>query len=119
MTSFNVVQVSDTHISQSHAYFIHNWECFLEEMDALRPDLVVHSGDVTFNGPDAPEEIAFGRAQLERLPCPYLVVPGNHDVGEPPPVARLDQPVTEERMARWSEQFESCPLWCCQGVPNR
>jgi len=61
MTAFTIVQVSDTHLSRTHAYFQDNWEVFLDEMAALKPDLVLHSGDVSFNGPDAPDDLAFAR----------------------------------------------------------
>ena len=105
MTALTIVQVSDTHLSRTHAYFQDNWEVFLDEMAALRPDLVLHSGDVSFNGPDAPDDIVFAREQIERLTVPWLAVPGNHDVGEPGNRPRLKQPVTRERLAVWRETF--------------
>ena len=61
MSSHSVVQVSDTHLSPTHGYFYDNWLVFLEEMDALGPDLVLHTGDLCFNAPDEPEDL--GRVQ--------------------------------------------------------
>jgi galactonate dehydratase len=37
--TFRVVQVSDTHLSETHAYFIDNYDVFVEEMRALREAL--------------------------------------------------------------------------------
>ena len=105
MSRYTVVQVSDTHLSGTHAYFQDNWDAFVIEMVELRPDLVIHSGDVTFNAPDAPEDLVFARQQLDRLPCPWLAIPGNHDVGEPGENPRLGQPVNAERLGRWRTQF--------------
>ncbi|MFN4089828.1 MAG: metallophosphoesterase family protein [Alphaproteobacteria bacterium] len=105
MAAFTVVQVSDTHLSRTHAYFQDNWEAFLGEMADLRPDLVLHSGDVSFNGPDAPDDIAFAREQIGRLAVPWVAIPGNHDIGEPGSRPRLKQPVTSERLAVWRDAF--------------
>lgn len=44
---------------------------------SLRPDLVLHTGDVTHNA-TIPEARA-AKTILDRLECPYYVVPGNHD----------------------------------------
>ena len=54
MSSYTVVQVSDTHLSRTHGYFYDNWLAFLAEMEALTPDLVLHCGDLRFNAPYAP-----------------------------------------------------------------
>jgi len=47
-------------------------------LEALRPDLVVVSGDLTQRA--KLEQFQAARAFLETLPNPQLVVPGNHDV---------------------------------------
>jgi 3',5'-cyclic AMP phosphodiesterase CpdA len=98
-----IVQVSDTHLSETHAYFMDNFDVFVAEMDALQPDLIVHTGDVTFNGPDRPADFSFAVTEFRRLPCPVLAVAGNHDVGEAPRHARLNQPLTDERIAAWTK----------------
>lgn len=100
-----IVQVSDTHLSESHAYFIDNFDVFVAEMQDLKPDLIVHSGDVSFNGPANRADLAFARAQLERLPAPVLALAGNHDIGEAPPFSRLNQPVDAGRMGAWADTF--------------
>lgn len=106
---FTIVQVSDTHLSETHAYFIENYRIFEEEMAQLKPDLIVHTGDISFNGPVRPGDLAFAISQLDRLPAPIRVLAGNHDVGEAPRHSRLDQPVNDARIKAWREQIG--PLW--------
>ena len=105
MSTNTIVQVSDTHLSRTHGYFHDNWLAFLAEMEALQPDLVVHSGDLSFNTPDVAEDLDFSRAQMDRLTCPWLAIPGNHDVGEPGEHPRLGQPITNELLAQWARCF--------------
>ncbi|MDX1485760.1 MAG: metallophosphoesterase [Alphaproteobacteria bacterium] len=112
MTVRHLVQVTDTHLSRTHAYFVDNWEVFVAEMQADPPDLIVWTGDVSLRGSDEEADLAFARGQIERLPVPVLVLPGNHDIGDPPPSPRLERPVTEERLARWERQFG--PGWWAQ-----
>jgi 3',5'-cyclic AMP phosphodiesterase CpdA len=50
----------------------------LREVKALTPDLVVVSGDLTQRA--RKHQFQQAKAFLDRLPDPYLVIPGNHDV---------------------------------------
>ena len=54
--TFVVLQVSDTHLSATHAYFTDNWQVFVDEVRALAPDLVINTGDFSFNGPAVVED---------------------------------------------------------------
>lgn len=105
MSSATVVLVSDSHLGRDHAYFQDNWEAFLIEMEELKPDLVIHAGDVSFNGPDAPDDIRFAKEQIARLRVPWVAIPGNHDIGEPGDNPRLKQPITPARLDVWHEAF--------------
>jgi 3',5'-cyclic AMP phosphodiesterase CpdA len=107
MSTFRLVQISDTHLSRSHAYFQDNWEACITHLCDDPPDLVVLSGDIAFNAPDVPDDLAFAREQFERLPVPWLVIPGNHDVGEPGENPRLGQKISSESIAIWKQQFET------------
>jgi 3',5'-cyclic AMP phosphodiesterase CpdA len=102
--TFTIVQVSDTHLSETHAYFFDNFRVFAEEMALLKPDLIVHTGDISFNGPARPADLDFAMAQLSRLPARLRIVAGNHDVGEAPRHSRLEQPLTDQRLAAWQER---------------
>lgn len=107
--SITIVQVSDTHLSETHAYFIDNYRVFEEEMARLKPDLIVHTGDISFNGPARPDDLVFAASQLRRLHAPLRVLAGNHDVGEAPGHSRLDQPLNDARIKAWRDHVG--PLW--------
>lgn len=86
-----IILVSDMHLSRARPFFQFNWEIFLQAMRADPPDLVLAGGDVALNAPSHPDDLAYAREQLDRLPCPWLMVPGNHDVGNnPPPPETID-----------------------------
>jgi 3',5'-cyclic AMP phosphodiesterase CpdA len=109
--AIRIVQVSDTHVSRKRAYFVDNWDVFVDEMNRQPPDLIVHSGDVSFDGAGDEDDIAFARQQKDRLRVPWLAIPGNHDIGESPLAVRLQQPVDTERIARWQRHY-GAGRWC-------
>ena len=78
---------------------------------AQPPDLIVHSGDVSFDGAGDEDDVAFARLQKDRLPAPWIAIPGNHDAGESPLAVRLGQPIDAERIARWQRHF-GASRWC-------
>lgn len=100
-----IAQIADMHLSPSHAYFFDNWEVVLNELNSDPPDLVVVDGDVSFNGADELQDLEFAREQLDRIRAPWVVLPGNHDIGDHPHSKKLDQPVNEERLRRWIDVF--------------
>ena len=100
-----VMQVSDTHLSPHRAYAQHNWDRFLEFVEREQPDLVVHTGDVVLDSPDDAADRHYGRGQLDRLPVPWLAVPGNHDIGDTCPSPWMGEEVTPERMAAYLASF--------------
>ena len=112
--SIRVVQVSDTHLSSKRAYFHDNWEVFLAEMAADPPDLVVSSGDMSFDGADDDDDLAFARAEHDKLAAPWIAIPGNHDIGESAMAVRLDQPIDDTRIARWRRIVG--PQWWVEDV---
>lgn len=70
-----IVQVSDLHFG---AILTPTLEPLLAFLHALRPDLVIVSGDLTQRArPDQFEEAA---RYLARMPEPRMVIPGNHDI---------------------------------------
>lgn len=70
-----LVQLSDLHFGRTDPALL---EPLLGAIDAIRPDVVVVSGDLTQRARSA--EFREARAFLDRLPAPCIVVPGNHDV---------------------------------------
>lgn len=97
-----VVQISDTHLSPAKTHFSANWRPVADWIAKQRPDLVIHTGDVTVDGADQEEDMRYCASLLRELNVPVLAVPGNHDVGDP---ADRHQPVTAERIARWRRHF--------------
>ena len=66
--------MSDTRVSRKRAYFVDNWDVFVEEMRRACPDLIVDSGDVSFDGATDEDDLAFGK---DRLTVPWIAIPGN------------------------------------------
>ena len=79
-----VVQISDTHLGRGKAHFSGNWPFLAAWIEAEAPDLVIHSGDVSLDGADVDDDLAYS-AEIMAAPAPrpFLAVPGNHDVGDP------------------------------------
>ena len=88
---FRLVHVSDTHLSRTHGYFDVNWSAFRQAMAASPPDMLIHGGDISFNGPAAPLDLAHAAEEIAALGLPWRAIPGNHDIGEAPDFSRLNQ----------------------------
>ena len=71
-----IVHLSDIHYGSPFQQ--HLEPILLREIAAQRPDLVVLSGDLTQRAKK--HQFQQAQALLDRLPRPYLVIPGNHDV---------------------------------------
>lgn len=70
-----MVHISDLHFGHHDPELA---EGFADDINALRPDLVVASGDFTQIG--TKEEFKQAREFLDKLTAPVFAVPGNHDV---------------------------------------
>jgi 3',5'-cyclic AMP phosphodiesterase CpdA len=99
-----IIQISDTHLSPSKPQFAKNWPPIAALIAAQRPDLVVHTGDVTVDGADAEEDLRHAAELMRALGVRVLAVPGNHDVGD---AGHPAQPVSDNRLARWRAYFGS------------
>ncbi len=60
---------------------------------------------LSLDGAHQPDDLRLARAQLDRLPVPWLAIPGNHDIGDnPSPVTlRPSRCINVERCVRWNE----------------
>lgn len=105
MPELRVIHVSDIHLSEKRAYNLKNWEICLRHIDSVKPDFVVVGGDMVLDDPDDAEDQYFARQQMNRISAPWYAVPGNHDVGDSLPNPYKDQPVTEERLARYKALY--------------
>jgi 3',5'-cyclic AMP phosphodiesterase CpdA len=124
MPEFRLTQISDTHLARRLPTLTDNFDCVREYIDARRPDLVINSGDVAFDGPTNRDDLEFAKAQHDAIPVPCRYLPGNHDIGDnptkvgPPPA----QPATEQHRQtflsifgedRW--RFDAAG-WCFIGL---
>jgi 3',5'-cyclic AMP phosphodiesterase CpdA len=124
MPEFRLTQISDPHLARHRPTLTENFHRVSEYIDATRPDLVINSGDMSFDGPTNRDDLEFAKTLHAALPVECRTIPGNHDVGDnptavgPPPA----QSVTPETMDtfvsifgedRW--RFEAAG-WCFIGL---
>ncbi len=109
---FRVVQLSDTHLSERHPVFIPNFRAAGRMIAALGPDLVVNTGDITFDGANVEADLAFARACHAAIGVSVRAIPGNHDLGDNPWQPAMGSAISEERLARYRRHFgDDC--WSC------
>src|SRR4051794_38159827 len=96
MSGFRLIQISDPHLSRNQPKLTENFHRVSEYIDASRPDLVINSGDATFDGPTNADDFGFAKSLHDALPVDCRFIPGNHDIGDNPTAvgAPPTQPVT-------------------------
>jgi len=106
--TFRIAQISDTHLSPDHPGFTANFHRLAAAVRDSRPDLVLHTGDISLNGADSDADLTFSRAEHETqfAGLDWRVLPGNHDVGDNP-AGGVRQPADAARHARWCAVFGS------------
>ncbi|AUC97591.1 MULTISPECIES: metallophosphoesterase [Bradyrhizobium] len=124
MSQFRLTQISDTHLARHHTLLIDNFHRVSEHIDATRPDLVLNSGDVSFDGPTSRNDMVFAKQLHDALPVDCLYLPGNHDIGDNPCAAGPvpSQLPTEETCGAFTAvlgedhwQFDAAG-WCFIGL---
>jgi 3',5'-cyclic AMP phosphodiesterase CpdA len=93
MPEFRLTQISDTHLARRLQKLTDNFDRISEHIDARRPDLVVNSGDIAFDGPTSRDDLEFAKALHDGLAAPCRYLPGNHDIGDNP--TRLGPPPSQ------------------------
>jgi len=93
-----VLQISDTHLSPGKRHFVANWAPLRDWIVRQKPDVTIHTGDLTVDGADVDDDMRHCAELLHALPATVLAVPGNHDVGE---AGHARQPVDALRLDRW------------------
>ena len=84
MSQFRLTQISDTHLASRFKPLVDNFHRVSEHIDATRPDLVLNSGDVSFDGPTSRDDVEFAKGLHDALPVACRYLPGNHDIGDNP-----------------------------------
>jgi UDP-2,3-diacylglucosamine pyrophosphatase LpxH len=101
-SGMRTILVSDTHLSPGAPEADANWASVVRHIAAAAPDLVIHVGDLSMNGARDARDLDYARRQLDQLPVPWHIVPGNHDIGDNPwSGAPDDASVTDGRRQRW------------------
>jgi 3',5'-cyclic AMP phosphodiesterase CpdA len=95
-----IVQISDTHLSRHGGVTTANLRLIADWVNtALRPDLIVNTGDIVAASPDQPLDRHWARDAHAAFAAPVVYLPGNHDVGEPGPAPWKGLGVTSCRVA--------------------
>jgi 3',5'-cyclic AMP phosphodiesterase CpdA len=84
MSEFRLIQISDTHLARRLPSLTDNFLALGEFIDKRRPDLVINSGDIGFDGPTSRDDLEFARSLHDALPVACRYLPGNHDIGDNP-----------------------------------
>jgi 3',5'-cyclic AMP phosphodiesterase CpdA len=84
MGAFHVIHISDTHLRRDPSWFLPNFRAVLRLISGLQPDLVINTGDISFDGAELEDDLAFARTCHAGLDVPFRAFPGNHDVGDNP-----------------------------------
>ncbi|MBD3785688.1 MAG: metallophosphoesterase [Sphingomonadales bacterium] len=92
--TLHLLHLSDLHFGRVNPGLV---EPLLQAVQGLAPDLVVISGDLTQRARAG--QFAQARAFLDRLPVPWLAVPGNHDIPLDRPLLRVLRPFGAYRRA--------------------
>lgn len=100
-----VFQLSDTHLSRRAARFDRNYDLVAQHARTGGYDVIVHTGDLTLDGIRHEDDLHYCRDALRALGAPVLCVPGNHDVGNHPRIAKggstgAGSGISDERLAR-------------------
>jgi len=125
MRPWTFVHVADMQPGSPKSYrynpsWIRNWRGAREQILAIEPDLLLVGGDVTRDGSIHRYELEEMKADLDSLPFPVHVVPGNMDTGNkradregrhrgPDQCADLELNVTSEQLRQFASVFG--PLW--------
>jgi 3',5'-cyclic AMP phosphodiesterase CpdA len=109
MPEFRVTQISDTHLSRGRpfAQLTENFHRVSAHIDASRPDLVINSGDLSWDGPSNRGDLEFARELHAALPVDCRYLPGNHDIGDNPTAVGVapSHPANEKDRAIFIEVF--------------
>ena len=86
-------EIAAEHSKKNYGEDLARCERTIDRINAIRPDLVLFGGDMTQNARDVVNEWP---ALLKRLDVPWMVAPGNHDMGNS---------VTRENLDRFRKVF--------------
>ena len=85
-SSWTFLHVNDSHMGTARSYRFRpainkRWSAIKRQMAGIDADLLLHGGDLTRDGETHEFEYLQAREDLDDLPFPTFVIPGNMDVG--------------------------------------
>jgi len=96
-----IALVADSHLSARAPACVANWRAAARAVQRLGATLTVHLGDITLDGQNHPDDLAFAASLLRHWPTELLTVPGNHDLGD----GSGEQPLDRARLAACRAAF--------------
>lgn len=72
-----LIHIGNTHFS-SDDYDQEIFNAGTRKINALKPNLVVHTGSLTYN--NEPEEYVIAKKEMQKIKCPILMLPGGKDL---------------------------------------
>ncbi len=115
---FTYAVIADTHMNQEENYSSSPYPCnalanartryVIAELNRLKPDFVVHLGDIVNPVPELPtytDAANHFKNLVKALDAPLHLVPGNHDIGDKPVSWMPAGTVTEEHIALYESHF--------------
>jgi 3',5'-cyclic AMP phosphodiesterase CpdA len=84
MPTFRLTQITDTHLSPRYPEFTENFRRVCQHIIDHPPDLVINSGDVSFDGQTQAADLEFAKTEHGGLRVKCRFIPGNHDIGDNP-----------------------------------
>ncbi len=84
--TWTFLHANDSHMGTPRSYRFRpainqRWAAITRQMAAINAELLLHGGDLTRDGDIHEAEYQIARDDLDRLPFPTFVIPGNMDVG--------------------------------------
>ena len=84
--SWTFLHAGDSHLGTPRSYRFRpainrRWAAIKQQMSQIDADLLLHGGDLTRDGDIHEFEYQLARDDLDTLPFPTFVIPGNMDVG--------------------------------------
>ena len=107
--SWTFLHVDDSHMGTPRSYRFRpaineRWAAIKQQLAATDAALLLHGGDLTRDGDTHEYEYAQARADLEALPFPAFVIPGNMDVGNKHTAHRGHKPGWTDRGLDWDDR---------------
>lgn len=116
---FRIIQLSDTHLSEQEPGALQGWRAAVRYIKEVQPDLIIHTGDIVRDDPSNIDDHRFASREMASLGLEVLSIPGNHDIGDGPP---LETAIDHLLVSKFSEYYghaswiRQIGSWCLIGV---